>query len=327
MPNKTTLPPLAFVAPAPWEEVDAEAMSERLNTFGTARVEYRPRRTADPFRSLSAGLQVGRLRLSANSCSAVRYRVSSVAESFFIIPMDGEGETIQERRSVRWRAGEGGAFISRADAVGFSTRRSVLGVIIDEAEIAALARHMLNGDHRPPDLRVSQPLAFGRGGFRFDVLFRRLLAAIDGCVQEPTVLARSGLDDAFHRAIVMWMQPEAFLAAAERMPRRPRVDDVCDYILANLDKKLTLTMLESVGGLSPRVLQYAFREKFGCSPMQWVRDRRLEAVRTHILNESAEVSISTIASQYFSNLGEFSQKYKAHFGELPSETRRRRAVS
>jgi len=278
--GKTILPPLPFATPALWEDIDSEAMSERLNTFGTARVEYRPRRVGDPFRSLSTGMQVGSLRLSANSCSAVRYRVSSVAESFCIIPMDGAGETIQERRSVRWRAGEGGAFISQADAVGFSTRRSVLGVVVDEAEITALSGRMLNGNHRPPDFRVSQPLGFGRGGFRFDTLFRRLLAAIDGCVPEPSVLARSGLDDAFLRVVVMWMQPEAFLDAADRIPRRPRIDDVCDYILANLDQKLTLTVLENVGGLSPRVLQYAFNERFGCSPMQWVRDRRLEAVRT-----------------------------------------------
>lgn len=324
MRAKCALPPLGFAAHSPWEETDAEAMSERLNTFGTAHMEYRPRRAADEFRSLSAGLRVGRLVLSANSSTAVRYRATGVKDGFFIIPMMGEGETTQERRSVIWEAEQRGAYISCADAVGLSSRRSVVGVVADEPELQRLAQHMLDDDTPSFDFRISQSLPFGQGDVRFDALFRRLLAAVDSCVQEQAILDRSGLDDAFNRALVMWSQPGAFLTPKKRTISRPGLDNACEYILSNLDQKITLTNLEIISGMSPRVLQYSFRERFGCSPMQWVKLRRLEAVHDVITKAHTAESISTIASQYFSNLGEFSRRYKKHFGELPSETRSRR---
>ncbi|KPF94439.1 hypothetical protein IP86_22270 [Rhodopseudomonas sp. AAP120] len=107
-------------------------------------------------------------------------------------------------------------------------------------------------------------------------------------------------------------------------PRRYQIDDVCDYILANLDQKLTLSDLEPISGLSSRVLQYAFRERFGCSPMQWVNDQRLEQVRALIQGAPPGSRVSAIASAYFSNLGDFAQRYRRRFGELPSVTMERR---
>lgn len=321
--GKIALPPLAFAAHSAWEETDAEIMSERLNRLGTARMDYRPRTAQDAFRSLSVARQIGSLLLSANSCSAVEYHASNVNTGILIIPLSGSGETVQEKRSIRWDAASGGAILSKADTVGFSTRRSLAGVSLDQAGLERLARHMLG--HEGPaavlDFDASRPLPYGRGRMRFDLLFRRLLAAIDGCIMEPAILERSGLDDAFNRGIVMWLRPDAFLTPRGKpAATRPGLDDACDYILANLDKKITLTQLEAISGLSPRVLQYAFQHRFGCSPMQWVKTRRLEAIRSQILSAPPGVNISHVATQYFSNLGEFAQKYKAHFGELPSET-------
>jgi transcriptional regulator GlxA family with amidase domain len=56
---------------------------------------------------------------------------------------------------------------------------------------------------------------------------------------------------------------------------------------------------------------------------------RLQLVRDELLRSDAEVNVTTMALRYgFSHLGRFSAYYRATFGEMPSETlRRRRATS
>lgn len=298
-------------------------MSERLSALGTARMNYRPRRRREAFRSLSSARMVGDLMLSANSCSEVEYTGSNINQCILIIPLVGEGVTRQDKREIGWNAATAGAIVPRMDTFGFSTRRSVAGVSLDETHLENLARHMLGYDASRSvlDFEVLRTLPYRQGSIRFDILFRRLISAIDECMSEPAILDHSGLDDAFNRLIVMWLRPEAFIASQSKaFSQHAGIDDACDYILANLDRKITLTDLEKISGLSPRVLQYKFQDRFGSSPMQWVLDRRLEAVRAQLLEAPPGTSVSTIAFQYFGNLGDFTMKYKKKFGETPSRT-------
>ncbi|MEP9375080.1 AraC family transcriptional regulator [Aquabacter sp. CN5-332] len=323
MRAKVILPPLAFAPAAAWEETNADIMSERFSAAGTARMEYRPQHPKEPFRSLSSMMKVGSLWLAANSCSAVEYRASNLNACILLLPFVGKGESWQDKRQVGWSADRIGAFLPCIDTVGYSTCRSVAGINIVEEALQPLARHMLGIETQGPvlDLATPRSLQLAVGRTRFDMILRRLFAAVEHCIPEPEILDRSGLDDAISRTIVMLLKPEAFVSQpSKRTTRRPRLDDTCDYILANLDTKITLTMLEAASGLSPRALQYAFRERFECSPMQWVSERRLDAVRSQLLSAPPGTSIHQIASRYFGHLGDFSQKYKERFGETPSET-------
>jgi len=68
-------------------------------------------------------------------------------------------------------------------------------------------------------------------------------------------------------------------------------------------------------------LQYAFFERFGCSPMHWVRDQRLNLVHHRLKNAHEGETVTSIASSCgFTNLGAFSALYQEHFKELPSAT-------
>jgi transcriptional regulator GlxA family with amidase domain len=134
-------------------------------------------------------------------------------------------------------------------------------------------------------------------------------------------MERTGLEDMMLRAVVMLLAPKLFLAEGKR--RKTKLNEVCDYIDANLDKKITLTELERLSGHSARSLQYAFRSAFDRTPMQWVLDQRLEAVRRRILAAKAGVTLTALAADYFGNLGEFARLYKARYGELPSQTLQR----
>ncbi len=95
-----------------------------------------------------------------------------------------------------------------------------------------------------------------------------------------------------------------------------------DYLRYRLDRRTSVTELCRVARVSERSLQYAFRDEFGISPTEFMRKRRLHAVRRMLTASSAEdSSVSKIALDYgFTELGRFAVDYRGLFGVHPSET-------
>ncbi len=75
-------------------------------------------------------------------------------------------------------------------------------------------------------------------------------------------------------------------------------------------------------GVSQRTLEYAFRERLGVSPMEFIRRLRLHGVRRALLAASRkDETVASIAMTFgFYQLGRFAADYRAVFGELPSVT-------
>ncbi|MEX0345858.1 MAG: helix-turn-helix domain-containing protein [Rhizobiaceae bacterium] len=86
-----------------------------------------------------------------------------------------------------------------------------------------------------------------------------------------------------------------------------------------------LDVLTKAVGASKRSLEHAFSEQLSVGPLTYLRILRLHKVRHKLSNpEFADQSIGDIAaSNGFWNWSRFSQAYKTHFGELPSEARKR----
>ena len=68
------------------------------------------------------------------------------------------------------------------------------------------------------------------------------------------------------------------------------------------------------------------RDSLGTTPKHYIRQRKLERVHACLSDPSAKVrNITEVALDYgFLHLGRFSESYKSAFGELPSDTLRRR---
>jgi AraC family ethanolamine operon transcriptional activator len=109
-----------------------------------------------------------------------------------------------------------------------------------------------------------------------------------------------------HRRIVF--QAEEYLR--ERLDQDVYTRDVCRHC-----------------AVSERTLHYAFREILGMTPMEYLRRRRLAAVRCELSAVEPEPGIVTrVATRWgFWHLGEFSAAYKALYGESPIETVRIRS--
>ena len=95
-----------------------------------------------------------------------------------------------------------------------------------------------------------------------------------------------------------------------------------DFINAHLGEPISLADLCKVVNLSPRTAQYIFMDRFGVSPKQYIKARRLSAVRRNLLDSKFyKRTITSVASDWgFWHMGQFSADYQSFFKELPSET-------
>lgn len=77
-------------------------------------------------------------------------------------------------------------------------------------------------------------------------------------------------------------------------------------------------------GVSARTLSGGFQRFRGVSPRAFLAARRLDGFRSDLLNAHDDQTVTAIALGWgFANLGALAGKYRARFGETPSQTRMR----
>jgi AraC family transcriptional regulator, ethanolamine operon transcriptional activator len=99
-----------------------------------------------------------------------------------------------------------------------------------------------------------------------------------------------------------------------------------DYALSHAGDHLYVSDLCRVAAVSERTLEYAFKEAMGLTPMTYLIRLRLHRVRQALLaGTQGSTTVSAEALNWgFWHFGEFSRAYKECFGELPSDTLRRK---
>ena len=104
--------------------------------------------------------------------------------------------------------------------------------------------------------------------------------------------------------------------------RNARVRTVIEFLRTRLDRPFVLAEICEVTGLPARTLQHTFQQLYGLTPRQWFQAERLCRVRSDLLDRRGEPGdVTRVAMRWgFYHLGRFSQSYREHFGESPSET-------
>lgn len=139
---------------------------------------------------------------------------------------------------------------------------------------------------------------------------------------------------------VLWSELVRMTAVAflELCPPRP-VDDgteligvrsasirsAVEYVHEHAGTALTPAAIAAAVGIPVRTLHQSFQRELGMSPMELVRQVRLEHVRAELLElHPRPGAVAEVASRHgFAHLGRFSAAYAQRFGELPSDTLRR----
>ena len=162
--------------------------------------------------------------------------------------------------------------------------------------------------------------------------FRRFLSFLWSEAQSASPLLESEratveLEDALLESLLIMADPEQSGAAAN-LPEAP-LRRAVDYIMANLDGPLSVGRIAAAAGVHGRSLQRAFRTHFGASVMEYVTNCRLDRAHAALLvSDTAATSVTDVAfANGFSHPGRFAAAYGRRFGELPSETGRRRTTS
>lgn len=101
-----------------------------------------------------------------------------------------------------------------------------------------------------------------------------------------------------------------------------------EFIRARSKEQLTLQEIATAAGVSSRALTKGFRRFRNTTPMHFVRDSRLDLSRQKLIDllppPSTVTEVATSCGIH--HFSRFAQDYFRRFGELPSETLRRRRV-
>ena len=105
----------------------------------------------------------------------------------------------------------------------------------------------------------------------------------------------------------------------------PRVIRMAEeYIIEHAADAPTLAEIAQNVDISVRNLTMNFKKFRGCTPGQFLREQRLQAVRKELLVGDQRQTVSQIAaSMGYIHMGEFAKAYRKRFGERPSETLKR----
>ena len=106
----------------------------------------------------------------------------------------------------------------------------------------------------------------------------------------------------------------------------PSFERLVEFIENNLKQDISLEQLAELAHMSARSLYALFEKHAGTTPKHYIRQRKLETIHARLSDPQAAVrNVTEVALDYgFLHLGRFSECYKSTFGELPSDTLRRR---
>ena len=169
---------------------------------------------------------------------------------------------------------------------------------------------------------------------RMDVMRHTLRTMLEAVAASPGLLRNVPVREAFEKSLVYALSDlldvDAQVTGAPECnpPRSWRLAQAARSHIEQTSRDCPLSVAELVSALdvSRRNLQYAFQDALGINPASYLRVERLNRVRRALGDAQ---SVTEAATRFgFWHFGHFATEYRALFGELPSETfRRRRGVT
>ncbi len=307
---------------------DVDEASARLSgVYNTNRLRLAG--TAKDFRMRMRRSQLGRLGLATLSFGTEIDIEQAGDRPFVLVTTQISGFS---RVSTPDGTAAGGPGFVVVDSAGqpvskrFSGDSERCNVRIDQAVLDAKCAVLLD---RPLD----RPLRFSpfgaNGGLarqRWIGMLQMLLGYVGGPQQALVEPIIHNLEEAV--LLHLLLEHQHTYSEALRNPCRslaPRhVRRAEDYIRSHARQALTLESIAAAVGCSVRSLSEGFRQARGTTPMNFLRQVRLEGVRADLANALPGKGVSELALDWgFNHLGRFATDYRRCFGESPSDTRRR----
>ncbi|MFO0038852.1 MAG: helix-turn-helix domain-containing protein [Synechococcaceae cyanobacterium] len=279
--------------------------------------------------------QIGSLPLAASLGSPLLVETGEHPQHWLLLLHDGLASIHQGRQRYELQAGD--ALILPGLAWTLLTQDSSCSVLaFDAMELLAAARRVGGPRWQAPSPRHN-PLRCSR-----------LLRAAEECPQSVLLSSLSRLLPVFYglaplgetliealmlqqqllRLLALLVFPElgnddAEASATPATPADARLESLLDFISLNLAQSITLQMLEERSNYSRRSLHYLFQQRFGCSPMQWVRQLRMALAEERLTHPTAGDTVKAVAAECgYRSLSQFSLDFQRAHGRRPSDVLR-----
>jgi AraC-like DNA-binding protein len=282
-----------------------------------------------PFQVMSGGMRFGAVTVISNWGSGILGRVEGMDDAQLIVPYQGVGHFDLGGWRLENRSGATVLYLPGGD---WRVSSDVLAGVVLRLPRNAIAkvRQVMAGMAAPGELSVllespklvqyhqSQQAAL------FPSLYRALALLNSTVVASGSLPASLRLDDLLLRLVGLLLGP-----LPNEPPLRPcagggAFEVLIDWIEANCHRPLSLSDLESQSHYSRRSLQYAFRQRFGCGPMQYIRRQRLALAKQRLLNPRPGTTVTSVAQECgYLSVASFRRDYQQRFGEPPSGALRR----
>lgn len=216
------------------------------------------------------------------------------------------------------------------------TPQTCLFAGFEEAAVNEAVRSRLGDEWRSGGLALAFDTDRGPGAV-FNSFVNWLVREIDASEIDLDASSKSiaAMDSALLELFVDALVSGAPLADENRLRQigEFRLRQLLDWIDDNIGESFGLTELAAAAHADVRAVRDAFKRHRNVSPTEYVMNRRLERARIMLENADAETTVTSVcvACGLF-HFGRFSARYKARFGQTPSQTlactaARRRASS
>lgn len=284
------------------------------------------------FEMTYSGARLGTCKIHRVVHSPMSFDVDKGCELFFTVPEAGRisffGSSGETAASARRQA-----LIIPAEAEG---RCEMAGVwramsLAAPAKDILVHKERLLGENEKTELSVNSVASYDLGGPAAGALARNLASVfreLESMVMPVlSEIACASFDEMLLGLLVAALIPSSL----NELPRRGReasrnvVRKAREHLREHAAEPIRLGDLASELGVGLRSLQMAFRKDVGCSPRDYLMQCRLDLARARLQTGTEGIKISDVAFESgFTDLGLFARKYRHSFGELPSETLKRR---
>lgn len=275
--------------------------------------------------------EIGKVHVIANSGPAIAVDLKARPWISLLYVQRGEISLVADRRSLRCVAGDC-LVLPAAPLYWQSSSFNVVCLMISESELSAVCGLLSSSAGQESDGLWRVDALFQPPTSRSDLnsvfvalLERQLLTIGDLLEHAPSVLERFGLDGQLAQLFALLAFPSLHRACVSvdsttiEGCAKDDFDRLIDYILSNLDQPLNLTVLQAQIHYSRRAIQYAFRQRLGCTATQWIRAQRLDLAHRLLSHAEPGESVAGVAQRCgYRSMSLFSIDFQQRFHVKPS---------
>jgi len=282
------------------------------------------------FHVISGGMRFGPVTVISNWGSGICGRVEGMDDAQLIVPYQGVGQFDFGGWRLDNRAGATMLYLPGGD---WRVSSDVLAGVVLRLPRNAIAqvRRVMAGPAAPrelPGLLESPKLLRyhqSQQAALFLSLYRALALLNAATVASGSLPQSLRLDDLLLRLVGLLLGPLPSETPPQHCGPGEPFEALIEWIGANCHRPLSLSDLESQSHYSRRSLQYAFRQRFGCGPMQYIRRQRLALAKQRLLAPLPGTTVTSVARECgYLSVASFRRDFQRRFGEPPSVAMRRR---